>query len=135
MTSLFTIRLSEEKDRNFILATFLRGLYYGDSWFSLIPKHVFMDNYKKVGEALTDGSTTIKIACLNEDPNVIIGYVILNKSEDTVVWVYVKSAFRRRGVAKALLPKQVTTITHLTKLGKSLLYKINNPIFNPFKVG
>lgn len=133
-TGLYDIRDMEEGDKNFILATFLRGLYYGDSWFSIIPKDIFMKSYKPVAEALVNGNkTTIKIACLKEDPGVILGYSILSSDYHSIVWAFVKSAWRRRGIARRLLPKAPTQVTHLTPLGKSLLNKFETaPIFNPF---
>lgn len=130
---LYDIRDMKPEDKNFVLATFLRGLYYGDSWFSLIPKPVFMDNYKSVADALVTGQkTVIKIACLKEDPSVILGYSIMSSDYQSVVWVFVKSTWRKRGIARSLLPQHPVAVTHLTKIGKSLLSKLNNPIFNPF---
>src|ERR1700675_2248172 len=84
---LYDIRFGTEEDNNFILATFLQGLYYGDSWFSLIPKAIFMANYKKVAQTLvTPGKTLIYVACLKDDPSVIIGYSVLSLTAQTVHW-------------------------------------------------
>lgn len=132
-TGLYDIRDATAEDSNFILATFLRGLYYGDSWFSLIPKDIFMVHYKAVAEALIN-KATIKVACLKEDPNVILGYSVMSADYQTVHWCYVKSAWRHKGIARSLLPKYPTAVSHLTKLGLSLLNKLNNPVFNPFKI-
>jgi len=133
-TGLYDIRDMEEADKNFILATFLRGLYYGDSWFSLIPKYIFMKSYKPVAEHMVNsGKNNIKIACLKEDPSVILGYSIMSNDYMSVHWTFVKSAWRKRGIAKHLLPKSPVQVTHLTPLGKSLLNKFETtPIFNPF---
>lgn len=130
---LYDVRDYKESDKSFILATFLRGLYYGDSWFSMIPKSIFMDNYKRVAEGiLANPKTLVKIACLKEDPDVILGYSILSNNYSTIVWVYVKSAWRKQGIAKSILPQFPTTVTHLSALGKSLLSKYPNVTFNPF---
>lgn len=130
---LYDIRSGKESDKNLILATFLRGLYYGESFFSQIPKDIFMSCYKRVAQALVnDKSTVIKIACLREDPDVILGYSLLSSDEKTVYWVFVKTVWRRRGIAKSLVPANPSYIAHITKLGESLLYKINNPKLNPF---
>ena len=45
---LVTIRDIESEDINFIYATWLRGLYYGESYFSLMPKDIFMAKYHGV---------------------------------------------------------------------------------------
>lgn len=130
---LFDIRNGNEKDKNFILATFLRGLYYGESFFSQVPKDIFMDKYKHVARALVDApGVTIKIACLPEDQDVILGYSIVSNDSKTVYWCFVKKAWRERGIAKSLLPKEPEYVAHLTALGESLLCKISNPKLNPF---
>lgn len=115
------------------MATFLRGLYYGDTWFSSIPKDVFMDNYKLVIQSLL-AKSQVKVACLNEDPDVILGYSVLSPDFQGVHWVFVKAAWRRQGVARSLVPSHPTHVTHLTKLGSQLLNKLNGAIFNPFKI-
>lgn len=133
---LYNIRDFKEEDKNFILATFLRGLYYGDSWYSFIPKELFMVNYKKVGLFLVENpGVTIKVACLKEDPDVILGYSILSADYQTIHWVHVKSSWRKKGIARSLLPSRPTSVTHLTKIGKELLNKFETKvIFNPFNL-
>lgn len=130
---LYNVRDLSPNDHSFILATFLRGLYYGDSWFSQIPKDVFMDNYKKIAQALLiSPNTTVKIACLPEDSDVIIGYSILSLDYQAIVWVHVKKAWRLKGIARSLVPQHPTAVTHLNDLGKKLLTKLPNAVFNPF---
>lgn len=129
---MYDIREMRPSDKNFILATFLKGLSCGDSWFSMIPKDIFTANYKGVAEALINNGL-VSVACLKEEPDVILGYSIVSKDFQTVHWVYCKKVWRLRGIARALLPKHPSTVTHLTEVGKSLLSKINNPVFNPFK--
>lgn len=130
---LYNIRSGNDNDKNFILATFLRGLYYGESFFSKIPKDIFMNRYKLVAQALVnDKSTVIKVACLPEDPDVILGYTMLSADQKTIYWVFVKTAWRKRGIAKTLVPTNPDYVAHLTKLGQSLLYKLPNVQLNPF---
>jgi hypothetical protein len=139
-TGLYDIRDYKESDKNFIMASFLKGLYYGDSWFSKIPKDVFMANYKRVIEYyLQPGKCAVKIACLPDDPDIIIGYSILSADYSAIVWVYVKnsklpdgSTWRRHGIGKRLVPQYPTAVLHLTKIGESLLSKYPTAIFNPF---
>lgn len=128
---LYDIRAMKEEDKNFILSTFKRGLYYGDSWFSLIPQDIFMKNYGKVCEELLNRRVVL-VACLKEDADVIIGYSITTKDQSTVDWVFVKNMWRKKGIGKSLVPNNFTVVTHLTKLGLSLLSKFPNCIFNPF---
>jgi hypothetical protein len=131
---LYAIRDGIPEDHALIYATLLRGVYYGDSWFSFIPKNIFMDNYKVfVGTLLASSKVAIKIACLPEQQDVIIGYSIISHDYNTIHYVYVKAAWRQSGVARSLLPKFPVAVTHLTKLGKQLLIsKFPNAVFNPF---
>lgn len=144
---LYYIRDYLESDKAFIKATFLRGLYYSDSWFSVIPKDIFMKNYSLFIDKLLEkyaGST--KLACLIEDPDVILGYAILG-TDNTAHWAFVKKAWRRQGIARSLLPKDLAIVTHLNMLGRTLCYggidtdtndrivpKYPNVVFNPFKL-
>jgi hypothetical protein len=130
---LYNVRLGKEEDKNFVLATFLRGLYYGESFFSQVPKDIFMDRYKRVAQALVnDKNTTLRVACLPEDPDVILGYCLMSADEATVYWAFTKTAWRKRGIAKSLVPANPKYVAHLTKLGQSLLYKFPGIAFNPF---
>lgn len=132
---LYDIRDGNNNDKSFILATFLRGLYYGDSWFSLIPKHIFMDNYKHIAQLLVNNpNTVIKVACLKEDPNVILGYSLLSGDLHTMHFVFVKKAWRMKGIARSLVPSNLGCVTHLTTVGKDLLKKHSVIIFDPFRI-
>lgn len=130
---LYDVRDAVSNDTNLIMATFLRGLYYGDSWFSTIPKDVFMENYRKIIEGLINHpKVVVKVACLKEDRDVILGYSILSVDYQHVIWVHVKRVWRLKGIARSLTPSHPTSVTHLTALGKTLLPKLNGAIFNPF---
>lgn len=131
---LYEIRSFHPDDTNFIKSTFLRGLYYGDSWFSKIPKNIFMDTYSRAADALlAKPDIVIKIACLSDDTNTILGYSILSPDYQTVVYVYVKSAWRKKGIAKSLVPTHPSAVMHLTTLGSQLLHKLGPQCqFNPF---
>lgn len=131
---LYNIRNKRtDGDDNLILSTFLRGMYYGESWFSLIPKNIFMSNYKKVAEFLVKGDKTIiRIACLPDDENVILGYSITNLDSTVLHYVFVKTAWRKKGIARSLIPNKLVAVSHLTNLGKELLTKLPETVFNPF---
>lgn len=134
-SGLYDIRDGNDEDHALVYATFLRGMYYGDSWFSLIPKDIFMANYKVFTAGLINSpNTIIKVACLKEESDVIIGYSILSRDMNTVHYIYVKSAWRNHGIARSLLPPDPMYVSHLTKLGKTLLHKLPNATFNPFSL-
>ncbi len=131
---LYDIRPALPEDMAFVMATFLRGLYYGDTWYQQVPKDIFMDYYAKAAAiAWKSPQIRITVACLKEDSNIILGYSITSADEKALVWMFVKSAWRKQGIGKSLLPANLECVTHLSTLGKSLIQeKLSNVIFNPF---
>lgn len=131
---LFTVRDGNSSDENFIFASWLRGLYYGNSWFREVNKDVFMDAYHRVIEfILKSTNTKVKVCCLKDDPEVILGYAVFG-ANDTLHWIFVKSIWRMRGVAKALVPAPVRRVTHLTKTGLTIMRRRPNVSFDPFNI-
>jgi len=133
-SDLIVIRDYTPEDKNFVLATWLRGLYYGDSVYSNMKKQTFMENYHTILETVINNSAIqIKVACLKEDSNVILGYAVLANAPQTIHWVFVKKFWRNIGLARDLVPKDTNTVTNLTKIGLSILKK-KDWAFNPFLV-
>lgn len=111
---LIEIRSRDKDDYSFILATWLRGLYYGNDWFMRINKDVFMDNYKHViAKVLEKPKINVNVACLKDEPSVILGYSVCEPA--TIHWVYVKRAWRNIGIGHDLIPLDTKTATHLTE--------------------
>lgn len=132
---LYNVRDAVSSDRNFVVKSFLLGLYHGDSWFSMIPRDLFMDEYKKVAYRLFDSpKTAVMVACLPDDPDTILGYSVLSADFQTVHFVYVKDKWRKHGIARKLVPQHPTAVTHLTKTGLQLMPKLNSAVFNPFAI-
>ena len=131
--ALYDIRDGGPDDNKFILATFLRGFYYGEPFITFIPKDIFMAHYKKVVIALLNApGVVVNVACLKTDPDVILGYSILSPDYSTIHWVYVKRAWRKQGIATTLLPKYPTAATHISTTGRKLMIKYKSLIYNPF---
>lgn len=132
---LITTRPVTEGDLNFIYATMLRGLYYGDTWFSRMPKNIFMENYHKVVKALLSlPSTSVRVACLKEDHEVVLGYAVLGGNH-ILHYVFVKKAWRGIGIARSLVPTTASTASHLTDTGLAYIRKHPEMVFNPFALG
>lgn len=130
---LYNIRSAKAEDINFILATWLRGLYYGESWFKEIPKNIFMNNYKKIAQVtLMSPKVEVRVACLKEDDDVILGYSVISRNQEAIIWVFTKTAWRKQGICRSLIPHSAKYATHLTALGKTLMPKLPNAVFNPF---
>ncbi len=125
------IRSLEPSDINFIYATMLRGLYYGNTFYKKIDKSAFFLNYDTyLGNLLAKSDSVVKVACLESDSDIILGYAIYTPLK-ALHYVFVKDAWRRRGVAKMLIPTGLPSVSQITDLGDVLRIK-NNMIFNPW---
>ncbi len=127
------IRGATKSDMSFIYSTWLRGVYHGCSYYSKMESRAFYSSYTRL-IAIVLVPASVRIACLPTDPDVIIGYAVIGFTKDVIHWVYVKSAFRKQGVAKELL-KDVTfdTVTHITDMSSDIIDKKKFK-FNPFLV-
>mgnify|MGYP006270041487 CR=1 FL=1 len=131
LNSLIDLRDLLEWDVNFIYQTWLKGLYYGSDFWKQMKGDTYYSTYKRLIERiLVTPGTKVKIACLKEDPEVVIGYAVY--TGDTLHWAFVKPQWRKMGIAKAIIPDTIKKVTHLTKVGKSLKPKAWE--FNPFLI-
>lgn len=131
---LVQIREALPGDVNFIFATWLRGLYFGNDWFREIPQDHFFSVYHKVLEGiLTRPGTSVQVACLKEDPDVVLAYCVLESKKDgrKLHWVHTKQAWRRLGLARDIIPNDVNEVSHLTAVGRSIKQR-KEWVFNPF---
>lgn len=130
---LIATRDFNENDKSFIMATWLRGLRYGNDWFLAIDSTAYFKTYHRVLEQiLSSPNETIKIACLKDDPDVILGYCVFKR--ERLDWLFVKKAWRGIGIAKQLIPSDIKVVTHITTVGRSILNKSPHIIFNPFSL-
>jgi len=130
---LIEVRDGVEDDNVFILATWLRGLRYGNSWFLLIDAKIYFAEYQKaIKVLLASADTIIKVACLKEEPSVILGYSVY--SNGRLHFTFVKKAWRKIGIAKSLVPQDIKVVSHITDTGRSILRKYPDVTFNPFNL-
>lgn len=130
-TNLISFRPANASDSAFILSTWLRGLRFGNNWYRLIDGTTYFQVYHALIEALlAKPGVQVTVACLKDDPEVILGYSVFEGNK--LHWVQVKKAWRNIGIAKELVPKDIKTISHLTEVGKSIFLKQKAWVFNPF---
>lgn len=134
VASLVELRAYKPEDKAFIIATWLRGYYYGEKSIGEIDKQAFMSAYNLRLNALLDsGKLDVRIMCLKEDHEVILAYAVLSKSGEALHWIFTKSAWRKTGLAKSLVPVTINSVSHLTSVGRSILKKYKEIIkYNPF---
>lgn len=111
-----------DADQAFIYATWRNSAFYGSGLPKNESDRFFKAQTAKIKEILRVAS--VRIACLSDDPMIIVGYSIEN--DNHLHWIYVKTDFRNKGVGSLLMPKNIETVTdHLTKIGKILVEKKN----------
>lgn len=127
---LITTRDRLPADTNFILATWLRGLRYGNDWFELIEPTAYFETYHKVIESLlAKPEVKVLVSCLKDDPEIILGYSVFEGPR--LHWVFVKKPWRMIGIAKSIVPVETSIATHVTVIGRSIMQK-HKVVFNPF---
>lgn len=136
-SDLIAIRDVMQGDEAFILATWLKGLLYGGhDLYRKIPKAIYYSNHHTLLERiLTNPATKVKVACLKEDPTVILGYSVYREAGGQVVcdWIFCKKDWRGIGIASSLLPQKIYAVTNLTRAGESILAKkFPDTIYNPY---
>lgn len=97
-------------------------------WFDIQRDENHADQFYKAANRhikyiLGEPDTKVRIACLKEDPDIILGYSVINKTN--LEWVYVKEDYRNKGIA-TLLTKQAKTISiPATRLGEKIAKQKN----------
>lgn len=124
------IRKMKPEDEAFIYSTWLRGLYYGNSYYRKIDKDHYMAHQSQI-IAHSLEMEDVRVAVLKDDPDVILGYAVIGtlppRNGKILRWVFVKQTFRRFGIAKKLIDgENIIAVSSLTKTGdalrKDLLY-------------
>jgi len=90
MKPLYLIRNHEETDYPFLFATYLQNNWYDKTNSTILKKDMWMSLQHKRLEKVLE-SQPVKVACLQEDPDVILGYAFHDNDKP---FVYVKLAWR-----------------------------------------
>lgn len=119
--------------RGLIIARWSRSLRYGNDYFKLSEPKAYWAIYPKLIEyLLTRPNTIVRIAVLTDEPDTALGFSVTES--DALHYVHVDNASRRNGIGKALVPQELTTVTHVTKLGVPFWSKVlPKATFNPFR--
>lgn len=110
------LRLGVETDHPFVFGTWLRGLYYGNSFFRQIEKNEFMQNYSRVIQnVLFKPGVILRVACLRDEEDVICGYSLSEELLQFQIlhWIHIKPEWRKLGIAEDLIPEQTNVVTHV----------------------
>lgn len=132
---MIKIRPAVASDKSLILSTFLKSLYYSNDFYGQIDQKAYFDGYGRVIEHLLQKSVLRPlVACLADEPEVVLGWALVEPEASVIHYCYVKKAWRNQGIAKQLVQGlELKICTHLTKAGNAIRLK-KSITFNPFKI-
>lgn len=124
------IRPFVDSDRNFVIATWLKGNYFGNSFFRQMPQNLYFEKYADhIQAVMSSQESHISIACDQDNETWIVGFAVFEK--DNLHWCHVKEDYRKKGIATLLLKgRRVTEVKSTTKIGRAIT-EIKGLIFNP----
>lgn len=133
------LRSALGSDLNFIFDTFRESMRMDSSLGRSCKASIFKREFNRVIDHLLEKAKTT-IACMVEDENVILGYLIWEPS--IIHYCFVKRAFRGMGIAKELVQSSNLSsdiqCAFKTRSSKEIFNKypslIHNPLLN-FKKG
>src|SRR3972149_1030541 len=106
-----SIRGGEKDDLPFIISTWLKSYRQAGYGVKLIRQDVFFRHFHDLIESILN-SAEIYIAAVKDSPSTIVGYLVAG--EEVLHYAYVKSPFRRMGIATellTLLPQSVKEVS------------------------
>jgi len=135
---MIEIRPANLNDLPFIYATWLRSYRYASQFAKKISNEVFYDMHHRIVEGFIERGGLVSIAHPPGEPYVILGYICVEHNQPLVQYVYVKKAFRKMGIAKALFEGIKTPenalFTHWTSDVDWITKKLPKLIYNPYLI-
>ena len=117
--------------KGLVYSKWMRSLRHGNDYFKLVDSDSYYKAYGRYIDTLLKQSE-VWLAVLTDDLDTVLGFSVCHGA--TVHYVHVHRDSRRIGIARLLLPPDVSTITHLTKMGLLLWPKLApNAKFDPFQ--
>lgn len=110
-----------DRDAPFIYSSWRNALWYAEERDEGLAGMFYKKANQDIKHLIRDFFTTVKIACLSDDPDQIVGYSVLSK--DNLEWVYVKIDYRKQGVATLLCKGFQSITTPYTAIGRSIAEK------------
>ncbi len=129
--------------QSMVLSKWLRSLRHGNPLFKSIDSIPYYRQYQQYIELLLSRpNSIIRLAVLTDEPDTVLGFSVAR--DEILDYIYVNgpikgldedSTSRRKGIGRMLMPKTITTMTHVTLTAIDIWR--NNPKykklkFNPF---
>ena len=118
--------------RALVYSRWLRSLRFGNDYFKLVAQDAYYEAYHLyIQRILEHPDSMVRLAVLSDDADVVLGFSVSRGS--ILDYVHVHKDHRRLGIGRKLVPKDIDTITHLTRTGLAIFgSKHFNWAFNPF---
>jgi hypothetical protein len=113
-------------DEAFIYSTWRNGFFYGALNKEELPpaEEFFKEKTAEIKRILEGPSTKVRIACIKDAPEVILGYAVFT-GDLHLEWIFVKQQFRGKKIAKFLTVNLKSVTANLTKSGAAITKKKN----------
>lgn len=136
--SLIFVRGAVESDFGCIIRRWEDSVRYSSDWFKDIDPDFFFEHYRKLIEGhLRNPDMIIKIACLKDDPDVIIGFAVyepitaFEPKNYNLHFMYVKEIWRDNKIATMITPSTITHCSNMTRIGLTIHKKYPYIKFQP----
>jgi hypothetical protein len=133
------IREATDADMPFFFNSLLHHYKHSSPHTKLMADYdYYNDLHNIISRALERKGNRLSFVALKEEPDVVLGYVWANDCIQTIMYVYVKKAFRLMGIGKHLVSSVFPSMDHkiyypfLTYDAGKLSQKYPNLFFNPY---
>lgn len=115
-----------------LYSKWLRSLRNGNDYYKLCDPAGYYEAYTRhIGHLLSMPHTVVRVAVLTDDKDVVLGFSV--SRGHILDYVYVHKDQRRHYIGTNLVPRDIQTITHLTRTGLAIWSsKYGHLKFNPF---
>ena len=113
-----------------IYSKWLRSYRFGNPLIKrIVPYTYYMEQRIIIKDILESPHTTVILAVLGDDDDVVLGFCVHRK--DILDYIFVHQDYRRNHIAKALMPPKITVYTHVTATF-DLWNKNKDLLYNPY---
>lgn len=118
--------------RNMIYSKWLRSLRYGNDLLKMVDSKAFYSYHNAlIDDLLLKPDTHVRIASLEDDTDVVLGFCVCRPAVFALDYVYVNRDMRKQGIGTALAPPACDLFTHATKTGLTIA-KTKKWRYNPY---
>lgn len=111
------------EDQALIYASWRNALWFSEAREENSSAKFYAIATRRIRKLLANPDIKIKIACLSEMKDFIVGYSLMDHQH--LHWVYVKADYRDKGIGKLLTKGFKTIAVPGTKIGRAITLKKN----------